>query len=76
SANKLFSPKRPIIFELLKLIPFFFKTISLTPSFNAISNLLDKNGPTGINSKIINIEGNRAFIIRVEKYKPEVMQEF
>ncbi|MGP1930166.1 MAG: peptidylprolyl isomerase, partial [Arsenophonus sp. ET-DL12-MAG3] len=39
-------------------------------------NLLDKNGPTGINSKIINIEGNRAFIIRVEKYKPEVMQEF
>ncbi|MGP1930300.1 MAG: peptidylprolyl isomerase [Arsenophonus sp. ET-YP4-MAG3] len=40
------------------------------------SNLLDKNGPTGINSDIINIEGNRAFIIRIEKYKPEVMQEF
>ncbi|MGP1931927.1 MAG: peptidylprolyl isomerase, partial [Arsenophonus sp. ET-DL12-MAG3] len=39
-------------------------------------NLLDKNGPTGINSKIINIEGNVAFIIRVEKYKPEIMQEF
>ncbi|MGP1939550.1 MAG: peptidylprolyl isomerase [Arsenophonus sp. ET-DL9-MAG3] len=40
------------------------------------SNLLYKNSQTGINSDIINIEGNRAFIIRIEKYKPEVIQEF
>ncbi|MGP1924329.1 MAG: peptidylprolyl isomerase [Arsenophonus sp. NEOnobi-MAG3] len=40
------------------------------------SNLVDKNGPTGINSDVINIDAERAFIIRVEKYKPEVTQLF
>nr|WP_119712304.1 peptidylprolyl isomerase [Arsenophonus endosymbiont of Aleurodicus floccissimus] len=39
-------------------------------------NLLDKNGPTGINSDVINVDGDRAFVIRVEKYKPEVTQPF
>ncbi|MFV9996415.1 MAG: peptidylprolyl isomerase [Arsenophonus endosymbiont of Dermacentor nuttalli] len=39
-------------------------------------NLLDKNGPTGINSDVINVDGDRAFIIRVEKYKPEATQSF
>ncbi|MFP3028985.1 MAG: peptidylprolyl isomerase [Arsenophonus sp.] len=40
------------------------------------SNLLDKNGPTGINSDVINVDGESAFVIRVEKYKPEVIQLF
>lgn len=39
-------------------------------------NLLDKNGPTGINSDVINVDGDLAFVIRVEKYKPEVTQPF
>ncbi|MFS1537553.1 MAG: peptidylprolyl isomerase [Candidatus Phlomobacter fragariae] len=39
-------------------------------------NLLDKNGSTGINSDVINVDGDRAFVIRVEKYKPEVTQPF
>lgn len=29
-------------------------------------NLVDKNGPTGINSDVINVDGDRAFVIRVE----------
>ncbi|MGP1933920.1 MAG: peptidylprolyl isomerase [Arsenophonus sp. NC-XBC3-MAG3] len=40
------------------------------------SNLVDKNRITNINSDVINIDGERAFIIRVEKYKPEVTQLF
>ncbi|WGL94582.1 peptidylprolyl isomerase [Arsenophonus nasoniae] len=39
-------------------------------------NLVDKNGPTGINSDVINVDGDRAFVIRVEKYKPQVTQPF
>lgn len=39
-------------------------------------NLLDKNGPTSINSDVINVDGDLAFVIRVEKYKPEVTQPF
>lgn len=39
-------------------------------------NILDKNGATGINSDVINVDGDRAFVIRVEKYKPEVTQPF
>lgn len=39
-------------------------------------NLVDKNGPTGINSEVINVDGDRAFVIRVEKYKPQVTQPF
>ncbi|MGP1958924.1 MAG: peptidylprolyl isomerase [Arsenophonus sp. NC-CH8-MAG3] len=40
------------------------------------SNLVDKNKLTNINSDVINVDGERAFIIRVEKYKPEVIQLF
>ncbi|MGP1928351.1 MAG: peptidylprolyl isomerase [Arsenophonus sp. NC-WZS1-MAG3] len=45
---------------------------------NAIfnSNLVDKNRIININSDVINIDAERAFIIRVEKYKPEVTQSF
>lgn len=39
-------------------------------------NLVDKNGPTGINSDVINVDGDRAFVFRVEKYKPQVTQPF
>ncbi|MFP3014164.1 MAG: peptidylprolyl isomerase [Arsenophonus sp.] len=39
-------------------------------------NLMDKNGPKNINSGIINVDGDRAFIIRVDKYKPEIKQSF
>lgn len=39
-------------------------------------NLLDKNGPTGINSDVINVKGNLAFIIRIEKYKSQIKQPF
>ncbi|MGP1956418.1 MAG: peptidylprolyl isomerase [Arsenophonus sp. NC-PE1-MAG3] len=39
-------------------------------------NLVDKNKLTNINSDVINVDSERAFIIRVEKYKPEVIQLF
>lgn len=39
-------------------------------------NLVDKNGPTGINSNVINVDSDHAFVIRVEKYKPQVTQPF
>ncbi|MGP1959563.1 MAG: peptidylprolyl isomerase [Arsenophonus sp. NC-TX2-MAG3] len=40
------------------------------------SNLVGKNRIININSDVINIDDKRAFIIRVEKYKPEVTQLF
>ncbi|WP_040691826.1 peptidylprolyl isomerase [Providencia burhodogranariea] len=33
--------------------------------------LIDKNGSTGINSDVINVEGDRAFVVRVSQFKPE-----
>lgn len=33
--------------------------------------LVDKNGSTGINSDVINVEGDRAFVVRVAQFKPE-----
>ncbi|MDT9587089.1 MAG: peptidylprolyl isomerase [Candidatus Arsenophonus melophagi] len=39
-------------------------------------NLVNKNGPTGVNSDVINVDDDRAFVIRVEKYKPQVRQPF
>ncbi|MEY0232664.1 peptidylprolyl isomerase [Providencia manganoxydans] len=36
--------------------------------------LVDKNGSTGINSDVINVEGDRAFVVRVTEYKPEQIE--
>src|SRR5699024_1472075 len=33
--------------------------------------LVDKKGTTGINSDVINVEGDRAFVLRVTDYKAE-----
>lgn len=33
--------------------------------------LVNKNGSTGINSDVINVEGDRAFVVRVAQFKPE-----
>jgi len=38
--------------------------------------LVDKNGSTGINSDVINVEGDRAFVVRVTQYKPEQTESF
>lgn len=38
--------------------------------------LVDANGTTGLNSDVINVEGDRAFVIRVDEYKPEAVQPF
>ncbi|OTA21317.1 rotamase [Xenorhabdus beddingii] len=39
-------------------------------------NLLDDKGSTGINSDVISVEGDRAFIVRVDDVKPETVQPF
>lgn len=38
--------------------------------------LVDKNGSKGINSDVINVEGDRAFVVRVTEYKPESTEPF
>ena len=38
--------------------------------------LVDKNGSTGINSDVINVEGDRAFVVRVTQYKAEMTEPF
>ncbi|MBP6123270.1 MULTISPECIES: peptidylprolyl isomerase [Providencia] len=38
--------------------------------------LVDKNGSTGINSDVINVEGDRAFVVRVAQYKAETTEPF
>ncbi|HHR6224181.1 TPA: peptidylprolyl isomerase [Providencia alcalifaciens] len=38
--------------------------------------LVDKNGSTGINSDVINVEGDRAFVLRVAQYKAESIEPF
>lgn len=38
--------------------------------------LVDKNGSKGINSDVINVEGDRAFVVRVTEYKPENIEPF
>ncbi|MGG4608139.1 peptidylprolyl isomerase [Providencia sp. Me31A] len=38
--------------------------------------LVDKNGTKGINSDVINVEGDRAFVVRVTEYKPESVEPF
>ncbi|CAM3632299.1 peptidylprolyl isomerase [Xenorhabdus thuongxuanensis] len=37
-------------------------------------NLIDDKGATGINSDVISVEGDRAFILRVDDVKPETVQ--
>ncbi|WP_273844567.1 peptidylprolyl isomerase [Providencia rettgeri] len=39
-------------------------------------HLVDKNGSKGINSDVINVEGDRAFVVRVTEYKPESVEPF
>lgn len=39
-------------------------------------NLIDDKGTTGINSEVISVEGDRAFIVRVDDVKPETVQPF
>ncbi len=39
-------------------------------------NLIDDKGATGINSDVISVEGNSAFIVRVDDVKPETIQSF
>ncbi|NRN27794.1 peptidylprolyl isomerase [Photorhabdus heterorhabditis] len=39
-------------------------------------NLVDGQGPTGVNSDVISVEGDRAFVLRVDNYKPEIVQPF
>ncbi|BET95778.1 peptidylprolyl isomerase [Xenorhabdus taiwanensis] len=39
-------------------------------------NLIDDKGATGINSDVISVEGDRAFILRVDDVKPETVQSF
>ncbi|MDX7987945.1 peptidylprolyl isomerase [Xenorhabdus sp. 12] len=39
-------------------------------------NLIDDKGTTGTNSDVISVEGDRAFIIRVDEFKPESVQPF
>ncbi|MDC9613581.1 peptidylprolyl isomerase [Xenorhabdus khoisanae] len=39
-------------------------------------NLIDDKGTTGINSDVISVEGDRAFIVRVDDVKPETVQPF
>lgn len=45
---------------------------------NAIfsGNLLDKNKQAGFNLDIINIDASHAFVVRIEKYKPETIKSF
>nr|WP_314263458.1 peptidylprolyl isomerase [uncultured Moellerella sp.] len=38
--------------------------------------LIDKNGSTGMNSDMVNVEGDRAFVLRIEQYKPEAVEPF
>ena len=38
--------------------------------------LIDKNGSTGINSDVINVEGDRAFVVRVTHFKAEMTEPF
>ncbi|MCE1844203.1 peptidylprolyl isomerase, partial [Enterobacter hormaechei] len=37
-------------------------------------NLIDGKGATGVNSDVISVEGDRAFILRVDDVKPETIQ--
>ncbi|AYA40964.1 peptidylprolyl isomerase [Xenorhabdus nematophila] len=39
-------------------------------------NLIDDKGATGTNSDVISVEGDRAFIVRVNDVKPETVQPF
>ncbi|MCA6219743.1 peptidylprolyl isomerase [Photorhabdus antumapuensis] len=39
-------------------------------------NLVDGQGSTGTNSDVISVEGDRAFVLRVDNYKPETVQPF
>ncbi|WP_118985104.1 peptidylprolyl isomerase [Photorhabdus sp. CRCIA-P01] len=39
-------------------------------------NLVDGQGSTGTNSDVISVEGDRAFVLRVDSYKPETVQPF
>ncbi|PHM63082.1 peptidylprolyl isomerase [Xenorhabdus ishibashii] len=39
-------------------------------------NLIDDKGATGVNSDVISVEGDRAFILRVDDVKPETVQSF
>ncbi|MDC9587842.1 peptidylprolyl isomerase [Xenorhabdus sp. XENO-10] len=39
-------------------------------------NLIDDKGATGINSDVISVEGDRAFIVRVDDFKAETVQPF
>ncbi|MDX7999110.1 peptidylprolyl isomerase [Xenorhabdus sp. Reich] len=37
-------------------------------------NLVDDKGTTGVNSDVISVDGDRAFIVRVDDFKPETVQ--
>ncbi|CAQ85501.1 MULTISPECIES: peptidylprolyl isomerase [Photorhabdus] len=52
--------------------------INFGPVIHAIfeGNLVDVQGPTGANSDVISVEGDRAFVLRVDNYKPEIVQPF
>ncbi|WP_036768545.1 peptidylprolyl isomerase [Photorhabdus australis] len=53
--------------------------INFGPVIHAIfegSNLVDGQGPTGANSDVISAEGDRAFVLRVDNYRPETVQPF
>ncbi|AOM41144.1 peptidylprolyl isomerase [Xenorhabdus hominickii] len=39
-------------------------------------NLMDDKGSTGTNSDVISVEGDRAFIVRIDDVKPEAVQPF
>ncbi|WP_237385533.1 peptidylprolyl isomerase [Xenorhabdus sp. Sc-CR9] len=52
--------------------------INFTQVVQAIfsGNLIDDKGATGTNSDVISVEGDRAFIVRVDAVKPETVQPF
>lgn len=40
------------------------------------NKLFDEKGPSGANSDIITVSGDRAFVIRVDEYRPEAVESF
>ncbi|MDR0218852.1 MAG: peptidylprolyl isomerase [Enterobacteriaceae bacterium] len=52
--------------------------INFNPVIQSIffGNLIDNNSPSGTNSDVISVDGDRAFILRVDDVKPEFIQPF
>lgn len=50
--------------------------LNFPPVINEIfsERLVDQNGSTGVNSDVINVEGDRAFVVRVTQYEPEKIE--